>query len=181
MKADQCALLMEICLAPMPLESLRSSRRYATLYVIDAGTNEKPLYDFLLVTIIVTYSVPSTFGLLSWNFVAIAPKRRELGKGLLLITNRNSYMGFPLVPRSAAYRTLVEVTVQHWYRRRQAWLVFPSVSVWMSGMTCLILQVSAPGLHRLLACDLVQNLVYLVQLHHCTKARYAYAYEKCTL
>ena len=41
-------------------------------------------------------------------------------------------------------------------------------------MTCLILQVSAPGLHQLLACDLVQNLVYLVQLHHCTKARYAY-------
>jgi len=24
-------------------------------------------------------------------------------------------------------------------------------------------------------CDLVQNLVYLVQLHHCTKARYAHA------
>jgi len=42
---------------------------------------------------------------------------------------------------------------------------------WMTG---LILQVSAPGLHQLLACDLVQNVVYLVQLHHCTKARYAY-------
>jgi len=41
-------------------------------------------------------------------------------------------------------------------------------------MTCLILQVSAPGLHQLLPCDLVQNLVYLVQLHHCTKARHAY-------
>jgi len=41
-------------------------------------------------------------------------------------------------------------------------------------MTCLILQVSAPSLHQLLACDLVQNLVYLVQLHHCTKVRYAY-------
>ena len=41
-------------------------------------------------------------------------------------------------------------------------------------MTCLILQVSATGLHQLLACDLVQKLVYLVQLHHCTKARYAY-------
>jgi len=41
-------------------------------------------------------------------------------------------------------------------------------------MTCPILQVSAPGLHQLLACHLVQNLVYLVQLHHCTKARYAY-------
>jgi len=37
------------------------------------------------------------------------------------------------------------------------------------------LATSAPGLHQLLACDLVQNLVYLVQLHHCTKARYAYA------
>ena len=47
-------------------------------------------------------------------------------------------------------------------------------------MTCLILQVSAPGLHQLLACDLMQNLVYLVQLHHCTKARYAYApRERC--
>lgn len=50
-KADHCALLMEICLDPMPLESLRSSRRYATaalrsLYVIDAGANGKPLYDF---------------------------------------------------------------------------------------------------------------------------------------
>jgi len=42
-------------------------------------------------------------------------------------------------------------------------------------MTCLILQVSALGLHHLLTCDLVQNLVYLVQLHHCTKAWYAYA------
>ena len=41
-------------------------------------------------------------------------------------------------------------------------------------MTRLILQVSAPGLHQLLACDLMQNLVYLVQLHHCTKAWYAY-------
>jgi len=31
-------------------------------HVIDAGANGKPLglYDFLLVTIIVTYSVPST-------------------------------------------------------------------------------------------------------------------------
>jgi len=28
-------------------------------------------------------------------------------------------------------------------------------------MTCLVLQVTAPGLHQLLACDLVQNLVYL--------------------
>jgi len=35
----------------------------------------------------------------------------------------------------------------------------------------------APGLHQLLACDLVQNLLYLVQLHHCTKARYAYGVE----
>ena len=56
---------MEIYLDPMPLQSLKSSRRYATLYVIDAGANGKPLYDFLLVTIIVTYSVPSTFGLLT--------------------------------------------------------------------------------------------------------------------
>ena len=46
-------------------------------------------------------------------------------------------------------------------------------------MTCLILQVSAPGLHQLLACDLLQNVVYLVQLHHCTKARYAYD-KDCT-
>jgi len=44
-------------------------------------------------------------------------------------------------------------------------------------MTCLILQVSAPGLHQMLACDLMQNLVYLVQLHHCTKARYDYDME----
>jgi len=46
-KAGHCALLMEICLDPVPLESLRSFWRYATLYVIDAGTNGKP-YDFLL-------------------------------------------------------------------------------------------------------------------------------------
>jgi len=38
-------------------------------------------------------------------------------------------------------------------------------------MACLILQVSALGLHQMLACDLVQNIVYLVQLHHCTKTR----------
>jgi len=36
----------------MPLESLTSSRRYATLYVIDAGANGKPLYDFLLVPLL---------------------------------------------------------------------------------------------------------------------------------
>ena len=39
------------------------------------------------------------------------------------------------------------------------------------------MQVSSPGLHQLFACDLLQNLVYLVQLHHCTKARYAYDWQ----
>jgi len=39
------------------------------------------------------------------------------------------------------------------------------------------LATSAPGLHQLLACDMVQNLVYLVQLHHCTKAPHAYVYN----
>ena len=40
-------------------------------------------------------------------------------------------------------------------------------------MTCLILQVSAPRLHQLLACDLVQNLVYLVQ-HGTPMVRFDY-------
>jgi len=82
-------------------------------------------------------------------------------------------MGFPLVPRSAASdargghsATLIQTTTG---------LTTVSecfgLDEWMA---CLILQVSAPGLHQLLAYDLVQNLVYLVQLHHCTKARYAY-------
>jgi len=76
--------------------------RNSSPQVIDAGANGKPLYDFLLVTNSNLQRIFHFCATYLKLFVAIAPKRRELGKGLLLITNRNSYMGFPLVPRSAA-------------------------------------------------------------------------------
>jgi len=59
-----------------------------------------------------------------------------------------------------------------------AWLLRVAAPIFCKTIAYLInmsLATSAPGLHQLLACDLVQNLVYQVQLHHCTKARYAYA------
>ena len=91
-------------------------------------------------------------------------------------------MGFPLVPRSAAS----DARGGHSATLIQTMTGLTTVSECfglVEWMTCLILQISAPGLHLLLACDLVQNLVYLVQLHHCTKARYAYdpRYNICVL
>jgi len=82
-------------------------------------------------------------------------------------------MYFPLVPRSSAW----DARGGHSAILIQTTTGLTTVSECFGldeWMTRLILQVSAPGLHQLLACDLVQNLVYLVQLHHCTKARYAY-------
>jgi len=58
-----------------------------------------------------------------------------------------------------------------------AWFLRVAAPIFCKTIVYLInmsLATSAPGLHQLLACDLVQNLVYLVQLQHCTKARYAY-------
>ena len=58
-----------------------------------------------------------------------------------------------------------------------AWFLRVAAPIFCKTIAYLInmsLVTSARGLHQLLACDLVQNLVYLVQLHHCTKALYAY-------
>jgi len=66
-----------------------------------------------------------------------------------------------------------------------AWFVRVAAPIFCKTIAYLInmslIATSAPGLHQLLACDLVQNLVYLVQLHHCTKARYAYVCHQAVL